>query len=205
MSFFNDQLGWKFPLNSPQLRWLNEQQDTFSIEMVRDLISELAYAAHMGKSRAFVLLRSEQISLAAQHALLKSLEEPPANTQLVLVTSNPNSLLPTIRSRCLVHDSQTSDEPIADLALPPLIETLLLNPDLVKYHQLIDFANEYKDKERAIQLIQQLLVVLHNQQKIINKNKYIKLQTLLLKTLQGLEANVNVRLALENCFFAIKK
>ena len=203
-SFLNDQFDWTFSTQSPRLRWINQDQNTISIEIVRELISELAYASHLGKPRAFVLLHSEQISLAAQHALLKSLEEPPAKTQIILVTPFHEKLLPTISSRCLLHFFQDHNQPLTEIILPSLITSLLDDPDSVDYHQLIDFANEYKDRDRASSLIRQMILDLHHQQKI-DVNRQIKLQYILVKTLQNLEANANVRLALENCFFTIKK
>ncbi|MBU0579108.1 hypothetical protein KKE34_01100 [Patescibacteria group bacterium] len=205
ISFLNSQLSWKFSPNSLQLRWLNQEQNKISIEMIRDLIGELAYAAHMGKSRAFIFLYSEQISIAAQHALLKSLEEPPVNTQLILITSLPSQFLPTIRSRCLTYYYQSTNELPINITLPEILEALFSNPKSVNYHQLVDLANEYKDREQAIALIQQSLITLHNQQQTTSKNRQIQLQTILLRTLQNLKANVNVCLALEHCFFTIKK
>ncbi len=50
-----------------------------------------------------VLLFAENLTLPAQNSLLRLLEEPPSFAQIFLVTANPYSLLPTIRSRCQHH------------------------------------------------------------------------------------------------------
>lgn len=200
LEFIKDQLGWDLTPNSPQLKFINQDQETISIEIIRNLINELAYASHLGKPRAFILLAADQLSAAAQHAFLKSLEEPPANTLLLLVSSAKNKLLATIASRCISHHHQSLSESITVENISPKLETLINNPNDISYSQLIELSSKYKDKDQAVQVIQQLIFLLR-QQKLKQK---IKLQQQLLTTLNNLHANTNVRLTLENCFFTIK-
>ena len=54
----------------------------------------------MGNGKVFIIDESELLDRTAQNVLLKTLEEPPAGTYIILVTSKPDQLLPTIRSRC---------------------------------------------------------------------------------------------------------
>ncbi len=54
----------------------------------------------LGYRKVFILDEAELIDPTGQNALLKTLEEPPANTYIFLITSHPERLLPTIRSRC---------------------------------------------------------------------------------------------------------
>ncbi|MFO0782826.1 MAG: AAA family ATPase [Phycisphaerales bacterium] len=56
--------------------------------------------AAMGHGKVFVVDEAELLDPDAQNAMLKTLEEPPANTTMVLVTSREDRLLPTVRSRC---------------------------------------------------------------------------------------------------------
>jgi DNA polymerase-3 subunit delta' len=70
------------------------------VEKVRVLQSErLAFHAHEGE-RWVIVRDAHEMNASASNALLKTLEEPPANTHFALVTSQPTLLLPTIRSRC---------------------------------------------------------------------------------------------------------
>lgn len=71
-----------------------------SITQVRRLRSSLALQAIRGKRKIAILEPAEKLGVDAQNALLKTLEEPPAGSTLVLVCANPSALLPTIRSRC---------------------------------------------------------------------------------------------------------
>jgi DNA polymerase-3 subunit delta' len=72
------------------------------VDQVRDLVDHrLALRRYEGRRRFVVIDPADAMNPQAQNALLKTLEEPPEDTTLVLVSSSPDSLLPTIRSRCL--------------------------------------------------------------------------------------------------------
>ncbi len=71
------------------------------INHVRELQSRLAYRAQEGLFRVVVIDDVEMMTTEAANCLLKSLEEPPARTVLILVTRRLGQMLPTIRSRCL--------------------------------------------------------------------------------------------------------
>ncbi len=67
---------------------------------VRHLIHELGLTADSGVLKAGIILEAETMNDQAQNAFLKTLEEPPRDTILLLTSCNPKKLLPTIRSRC---------------------------------------------------------------------------------------------------------
>lgn len=77
-----------------------KKSDQIRIEQVRDLQRFLAVGTHRGGLRVVVLHPADAMNVSTQNAVLKSLEEPPPDTLFLLVTSFPNRLLPTIRSRC---------------------------------------------------------------------------------------------------------
>jgi len=70
------------------------------IEQVRKLQERLAFRALEAKHKVALIITAHAMNPPAQNALLKTLEEPPRDTVLVLVSSAPDKLLPTIRSRC---------------------------------------------------------------------------------------------------------
>jgi DNA polymerase-3 subunit delta' len=70
------------------------------IDPVREALEATAYLPFEARTRVVLVDEAEQVLPEAQNALLKSLEEPPRATVFVLVTSQPETLLPTIRSRC---------------------------------------------------------------------------------------------------------
>lgn len=66
---------------------------------LRDMLDHLGYTA--GNHRKFGIIEdADRMGVEAQNALLKTLEEPPPETTIILATANPSSLLPTTRSRC---------------------------------------------------------------------------------------------------------
>jgi DNA polymerase-3 subunit delta' len=72
------------------------------VDQVRDLVDHrLALKRFEGRRRFVIIDPADAMNPQAQNALLKTLEEPPEGTTLVLVASSPDALLPTIRSRCL--------------------------------------------------------------------------------------------------------
>jgi DNA polymerase-3 subunit delta' len=78
-----------------------ELQD-ISVDQIRRLVLErTSFAPHEGRGRIFIVRRAHELSISAANALLKTLEEPPANTYFVLLTNRPSELLPTIHSRTL--------------------------------------------------------------------------------------------------------
>lgn len=70
------------------------------IDPIRDAIERTAYRPFEGRRRVVIIDQADAITVEAQDALLKTLEEPPPSSTFVLVTSRPDVLLPTVRSRC---------------------------------------------------------------------------------------------------------
>jgi DNA polymerase-3 subunit delta' len=71
-----------------------------SIEQIRRITSALAMRPVRGTHKLGIVDQAERLTPEAQNALLKTLEEPRGRATLVLITSNLDALLPTIRSRC---------------------------------------------------------------------------------------------------------
>src|SRR5262245_51595153 len=72
-----------------------------SIQQIRELEKELNLRSFSGKKKIAILDPATLMNLSAQNALLKTLEEPPPHSLLILVAANSGALLPTLRSRCL--------------------------------------------------------------------------------------------------------
>jgi len=71
-----------------------------SVDEIRDLEHTLQLAAPRGKTKVGVIVEADRMNDAAANAFLKTLEEPPNGTVLILLTAMPQRLLPTIISRC---------------------------------------------------------------------------------------------------------
>jgi len=73
---------------------------TIKTDAARDVIDRANYRPFEGRRRAVIVDDADALMEPAQNALLKTLEEPPQASVFILVSSMPDSLLPTVRSRC---------------------------------------------------------------------------------------------------------
>lgn len=87
--------------NNPDVFLIN-QKGAIGINVVRQIKSWLAKKAYQEKTRLVLIHRAQQLTTEAQNALLKTLEEPPPKTTIVLTVKNNHQLLPTITSRCQI-------------------------------------------------------------------------------------------------------
>ena len=87
----------------PDIIEINAANETH-VEDIRDLIERSTLAPMQGKHKVYIIDEVHQLSSAASSALLKTLEEPPANVIFILATTDPQKLLPTIISRCQRYD-----------------------------------------------------------------------------------------------------
>ncbi len=78
-----------------------KRSDQIRIEQIREIADFLAVGTHRAGLRVLLVYPAEAMNANTQNALLKSLEEPPPATVFLLVTTQPDRLLPTVRSRCL--------------------------------------------------------------------------------------------------------
>jgi len=77
------------------------ESGSIKIDQVREIVDRAAYRPFEGRRRVVIVDEADALVPAAQNALLKTLEEPPPSSVFILVTSRPDMLLPTVRSRCI--------------------------------------------------------------------------------------------------------
>jgi len=70
------------------------------IDQMRLMSEQAQFRPYEGRRRVFIIDEAEWLRLEAANSILKTLEEPPSTTLIILITSKPYSLLETIRSRC---------------------------------------------------------------------------------------------------------
>lgn len=91
------------------------EKKTVSVQLIRDARADIYIQPNEAEHKIYLFPRAQDMGLPGQNALLKVLEEPPAYGVFILLTDNPEKLLPTVRSRC------------TELALRALPEILLRN------------------------------------------------------------------------------
>lgn len=81
---------------------LAEKKSQIVVDQIRQLNAFVYLSRSYEGSRVVIISPVERLNINAANSLLKTLEEPPEKTVLILVSSNPSELIPTIRSRCQV-------------------------------------------------------------------------------------------------------
>ena len=82
--------------------WLVDPNDKskIDIEQVREVVRQASYTPFEGRTRVVIFDQADRLTRQAQAALLKILEEPPTRSVVILVSSRPDALFPTVLSRC---------------------------------------------------------------------------------------------------------
>jgi DNA polymerase-3 subunit delta' len=92
-----DRLIWS---EHADLALVRPHKQIIRVKPMRELEREANFRPFEGAVRVFIIEDAEHMNEAASNALLKTLEEPPPSSHLILTTANPTALLATIRSRC---------------------------------------------------------------------------------------------------------
>lgn len=93
----------------PNLHWLQPEVDDksgrekrdISVEQLRNLLEKLQLSSHYGGAKVAVLAPADALNASGVNGLLKTIEEPPPATYLMLISERPMALAATLRSRCL--------------------------------------------------------------------------------------------------------
>ena len=90
--------------NHPDIiRVLHDKPATIGVEDIRiGINNDILIKPYSSEHKVYIINEAEKMTVQAQNALLKTLEEPPAYAVIILLTSNLEMMLPTILSRCVV-------------------------------------------------------------------------------------------------------
>jgi DNA polymerase-3 subunit delta' len=103
--------------NHPDFQVVRPEGKQIKIDQIRQLQRQVVFRPIEGRRKLYIITEANRMNLEAANCLLKTLEEPPAGSVLVLLTSHLDALLPTIRSRCQIISFQP-------LPIPELVEVL---------------------------------------------------------------------------------
>jgi DNA polymerase-3 subunit delta' len=100
--------------NHPDVRYVTHEKASISVDDIRSqVVGDAPIKPYSSAYKIYIIPEAEKMTVQAQNALLKTLEEPPEYVVIVLITSNADAFLPTIRSRCIL----LSCKPLADRAV----------------------------------------------------------------------------------------
>lgn len=179
-----------------------ESEKAVGIADIRSINSKIFLKPLKGEKKAVVIETFLGMTPDSQNAFLKTLEEPPLST-IIILKAFENIFLPTILSRCklITLDTKIEVEETEVKTIENVLDSLInKTSDPLKLAQDLS-----KDKEQALKYLEKLIVV--TREKMLNnpteKNYVYILKTLSKYLLLLKKSNVNIRLALENLFLEI--
>lgn len=108
----------------------DKKTKSISVDEIRTLLNnDIVIKPYSSKYKIYIVDHAEKMNVQAQNALLKTIEEPPAYGVILLLTSNADSFLQTIRSRCILLNVKTVEED-------------LIKKHLMKKYQVPDYKAE---------------------------------------------------------------
>lgn len=133
--------------NQPDIiRVTHEKPNTISVDDIRAQVNnDVAIKPYSSKYKIYIINEAEKMTVQAQNAILKTLEEPPEYAVIILLVSNVNSLLPTILSRCVMLNMK----PVADELVKRFLCEEMMVPDY-KAEVCVAFARGNVGKAKAL-------------------------------------------------------
>jgi len=110
--------------NHPDIIYVtHEKPNSVGIEDIREqVIGDILIKPYSGPYKIYIIDEAEKMTVQAQNALLKTIEEPPAYAVIMLLTNNANILLPTILSRCVRLSLKAVNEAVVQTYLMESME-----------------------------------------------------------------------------------
>ena len=98
--------------NHPDIIYISTEGDNIiSVGKIRDqLVGSMEIKPYSSRYKIYIIKEAEKMMEDAQNALLKTIEEPPEYGIVIIITSQPEKLLPTIRSRCVMVSTKPVKE-----------------------------------------------------------------------------------------------
>lgn len=185
------------PKNSAPPITLDGTEESIKISQVRKLQQQISLTTG-GKTQPVIIKQAQNLTLPAQQALLKTLEEPPKDHLIILTTPTANQLLPTVLSRGqLIYTSNKKSSSSHPDSLD-LFKTISKNPP----GKLISLA-EKLSKQKSNQSLNQALDTLRfhlKKQPTQSRGQAIQLVD---QSLKDLDNNINSRLVIEHLLFKL--
>lgn len=119
--------------NHPDFVIINEEGETIKVEHIRTLIEKVIEKPIVSDKKIYIINDCEKMTKEAQNCLLKTLEEPPEFATIILVSSNENLILNTIKSRCTSIKFNNIDEKVLKKYIEENLEYNDLTENLLKF------------------------------------------------------------------------
>ena len=147
--------------NNPDFSMIGPDGNSIKIEQIRELQKKIQEKPIISNNKVYIIDDADMMTQEAQNCLLKTLEEPPEYATIILIGSNENLFLPTIKSRCMIlHFEPISNENIKKYLQTELAISNIDDEMLDIFQGSIGKAIELKDKreeyEKVIAFVENL-------------------------------------------------
>ena len=155
--------------NNPDFFYIEPDGNSIKIEQIRNAQSKVAEKPIISNKKIFIIDNADKMTVEAQNCLLKTLEEPPEYIVIILITSNENNLLTTIKSRCtIIHFNK-----ILNVDIEKYIKTELQGEEIAS--EIIEIADgsigkllKLKDKNEIYTTLSSIIKQMKNKESIID-------------------------------------
>ena len=144
--------------NNPDFLLISPEGNSIKIEQIRDIQKKIQEKPIISNKKVYIIDDADLMTQEAQNCLLKTLEEPPEFATIILIGSNSNAFLPTIKSRCTImnFDKITNDEMKQYLKKQYNIDNIDENM-IQMYQGSIGKAIELKEKQEEYKNIEKII------------------------------------------------
>ncbi len=145
--------------NNPDFLYIEPDGNSIKIDQIREMQKKIQEKPIISKNKVYIINNADKMTTEAQNSLLKTLEEPPEFVTIILIGSNENMFLTTIKSRCMIlHFNKIDDNQMKKYlkenqglneATQNMLE--LFQGSIGKAIELKDKQNEYLELEKMIE------------------------------------------------------
>lgn len=153
--------------NNPDFKIIEPEGNSIKIEQIREFQAKVAEKPIISERKVYIINDSDKMTTEAQNCLLKTLEEPPEFVTIILIASNENSFLTTIKSRCMIiHFDKIPNNQIEEF-LEKNHQTRIDSPIMIQAFQgSIGKAIQLKEKKEQYEKIEEILYNLEKRDKV---------------------------------------
>ncbi len=153
--------------NNPDFKIIEPDGNSLKIEQIREFQSKVAEKPIISNKKVYIINDSDKMTTEAQNCLLKTLEEPPEFVTIILIGSNENAFLSTIKSRCMIlHFNKIQDDEIKKFLEENYQNKVNSKIMLDAFQGSIGKALQIQDKQEEYEKIEKIIYSLENKYKI---------------------------------------
>lgn len=144
--------------NNPDFVLISPDGNNIKIEQIRDIQKRIQEKPIISEKKVYIIDNADLMTTEAQNCLLKTLEEPPEFAVIILIGSNSNTFLPTIKSRCTIMNfNKISDEKMTKYLREKCDVKNIDQNMLYMYQGSIGKALELKEKQEEYKNIENII------------------------------------------------